>query len=425
MRRKCIILLIVVISFSFLSANSQTDNCVTNDMNIYFGNGMNTIFTDAVLDAIALQIKLVGKVPEDLNIQYGLSYNQKEGPLDQLLEVARQNESDNFSQVLLWLVGIGIAPQWFQDWMTESATAFDDFEYVVDSDLQRHVQMYRTNLLEGKPVVLVSHSQGNFYANRASGLLQSESFAIVGAATPAGYVAGNGDYTSLTDDLVLLAVGIYDLTILPGNSTNSRSYEWTNHSFDQSYLRGDVSGPKLVSQIKSAVETIEYPDVEGQQGVITVTLEWGAEPDVDLHIFEPNGSHVYYGNMQGQSGYLDVDDVTSFGPEHYYVSCDNLETGTYIIGVNYFEGNNSEVAKIQVKAGNKVMNFNQTLSQADGGDSSPYIVANIDYSLNSDTGRYEFQIFSSSEPAASANLNHSSTKSYESDKVNIKRARNF
>ena len=67
-------------------------------------------------------------------------------------------------------------------------------------------------------------------------------------------------------------------------------------------------------------------------------MTWGSQPDVDLHVTEPNEFHVFYGSTRGPSGYLDVDDVTGFGPEHFYVSCGTLETGTYAIGVNYYSG---------------------------------------------------------------------------------------
>jgi uncharacterized protein YfaP (DUF2135 family) len=52
----------------------------------------------------------------------------------------------------------------------------------------------------------------------------------------------------------------------------------------------------------------------------TVRLTWGANPrDIDSHLLVPGGAHVYYAN-KGSLGVepfasLDVDDVTSFGPE--------------------------------------------------------------------------------------------------------------
>lgn len=44
-------------------------------------------------------------------------------------------------------------------------------------------------------------------------------------------------------------------------------------------------------------------------------MTWGESPDVDLHAFEPNGSHVYYDNRVGLSGHLDHHDRDGYGPE--------------------------------------------------------------------------------------------------------------
>jgi hypothetical protein len=51
---------------------------------------------------------------------------------------------------------------------------------------------------------------------------------------------------------------------------------------------------------------------------LTFQLQWDQPTsDVDLHVSEPNGTHVYFNNMVGDYGELDVDDRTGFGPEHY------------------------------------------------------------------------------------------------------------
>ena len=55
---------------------------------------------------------------------------------------------------------------------------------------------------------------------------------------------------------------------------------------------------------------------------MNLKLSWdGSTSDVDLHVYEQGGSgeHVYFDNMQGDYGFLDLDDVNGFGPEHYIV----------------------------------------------------------------------------------------------------------
>jgi uncharacterized protein YfaP (DUF2135 family) len=59
---------------------------------------------------------------------------------------------------------------------------------------------------------------------------------------------------------------------------------------------------------------------------------------------------VYYGSKTGTNGYLDVDDITAYGPEHYYTNC-TLSTGTYMIKLNYFSGYGTTETIVTVAAG--------------------------------------------------------------------------
>jgi hypothetical protein len=50
------------------------------------------------------------------------------------------------------------------------------------------------------------------------------------------------------------------------------------------------------------------------------TLIWDTKSvDIDLHVLEPKGDHLYFGNRKGrQGGELDVDNTWGFGPENIY-----------------------------------------------------------------------------------------------------------
>jgi len=53
--------------------------------------------------------------------------------------------------------------------------------------------------------------------------------------------------------------------------------------------------------------------------------------DIDLHVQEPNGTHVYYSNKCGK---LSRDFTQGYGPECYVTK--NAAPGTYKIFVKYF-----------------------------------------------------------------------------------------
>lgn len=54
-------------------------------------------------------------------------------------------------------------------------------------------------------------------------------------------------------------------------------------------------------------------------GDLQVSLTWNTTVDLDLHLIEPDGGHVYWGRLIGKSARLDFDDANGFGPENILV----------------------------------------------------------------------------------------------------------
>jgi len=61
----------------------------------------------------------------------------------------------------------------------------------------------------------------------------------------------------------------------------------------------------IVSSVLSKANSLSWPNPTVGSGPVTVTWTWGDPPDVDLYVYEPDGSHVYSAALQGSSGYLD------------------------------------------------------------------------------------------------------------------------
>ncbi len=103
-----------------------------------------------------------------------------------------------------------------------------------------------------------------------------------------------------------------------------------------------------IARLGDGIETIRGVDVK--VGDPQFTLIWDTEVDLDLHVIEPGGSHIYYQARNGaQGGELDVDDTNGFGPENvYWLDADAPDdapkvkvygpSGRYTWYIHYFSG---------------------------------------------------------------------------------------
>lgn len=410
----CVVLVLFTIcSTQILHAGTS---CIEQEPGtvVVFGNGIMNTKTDAEDSRDRLKLLLLSTLPSEefSKLKFKLAYNKSYGFLRDLYESAKQKlgSDSTITSFWRWVGNWDAMPDALQDSAKELALRFDFSTQVAPEDLANHVAFYRSSILEGNKVLVVSHSQGNFFANAAYSLLfvgegaisDVESFGIVSVATPASYVAGDGPYTTLVEDAVIAAVAFVTpldtLPPLPPNVTNilsgAEDSDLKGHSFLSEYMAtGSNTVEKIMSDIVTMLDTLISPVQQAQNGVITVTLTWGDQRDVDLHVFEPNGTHVYYRNRYGISGYLDRDDWFQYGPEHYYVSCDTLEQGTYNVGVNYYRGSAPETALVQINAGFSTRSFTVELESAVGrdGNDTPVSVADITVTGNTDDG-YDFSI---------------------------------
>lgn len=73
---------------------------------------------------------------------------------------------------------------------------------------------------------------------------------------------------------------------------------------------------------------------------IKIVLDWGEYPyDLDAHIVDSN-FHVYYGNMKKGKLELDIDDVSSFGPETITIKEPSVTDVYKYYVYNYSDGGN-------------------------------------------------------------------------------------
>lgn len=401
MRKPIFLLALTLLAATAPAAQGGGQTCGTQMTYVYFGNGINTTRTQAIDAAVTLRATMRASSASGIQagdkIQWGFAYNRTAadnipgGAFIDVLQALPQWNNGLSVKLYRWISGIEAAPDWFRQAYLNHISTVDERSYVNDGDLRAHVTRYRELTEQGNRVIVVSHSQGNFYSNQAYRLVGSPGMAVLAVATPANVVEGGLVHVSLTGDAVVFVTP----GALPPNVTNTDVAGWPNHSFIQRYIAGANSRLAIINRFRQAFTNTPFPNTQVGSGIITARLVWRSQPDLDLHVFEPNGAHVYYLALDGPSGYLDVDDVAAPGDEHYYVSCSTLETGTYLFGVNYFAGVGPETADLQITAGNVTRNFTRTLPGARGsvGNMSPVSLAQVNVTRNTN-GTYDFDVSS-------------------------------
>lgn len=399
-------LFVCLIGGLVLAETCTASICDTKDTEIFFGNGIRTTEKKAFdsRNIIKQRLKTNLTSEEFERLAFNLAYNDTYGmPLD-LLETTVQLLTGNVSRFWRLFWGLEVMPDWFAGKLILLSTALDKTALVTSDSLWKHVKTYQNTIAEGRKVVLVAHSQGSLFGNMAYNHLTSrekQSLGMVAVANVDNNVLGGGEpYTTLVSDKVISALRAAQFALptrpMPPNTENSEEPEdYLGHGFVESYMTaGSVSSGQIVQQIITAVAGLTTPPKIVDSGIITVSLTWGSAPDVDLHVYEPNGSQVYWYNLAGYSGFLDRDDRSGYGPEHYNVpTCETLEPGIYHVALDYYEGDSPEVAAVQIEAGMLVRTYEVSMeNEYFGTPNYPVPVASI-WVKNGEYGGYDFEIY--------------------------------
>ncbi len=181
-------LIAIATLFGALTSALAQQTCIPPQTTvIFFGNGVNTTRSQAADSRKLLRDQLTDTY-NGQSLTYDLAYNSTYTLWLDLPQSALQLGLQFDSSITQWLADTRLAPKWFTDWYQ---TVLSYVPVVIANDVVKHVEQYKSAITQGKKVLVVSHSQGNFYVNEAKKLLaqqltpaQVQNFAIFGVATP-------------------------------------------------------------------------------------------------------------------------------------------------------------------------------------------------------------------------------------------------
>ncbi len=235
--------------------------------NIYYGNGVDNSLADARTSLNLIRGGSYNRALKlaypDQTFNYVLAYNVSQGVASDLLEVFIQKVNENIElaehtpQEYLAMIKAYNKAEF--DTPPFGETLRDAYVGVLKQRMfqqiitDSHSQKYRSDLMEGKRVIIFAHSQGgNLFANQAVDAVLSDNpefsgnIGIIGVASPADRVIGDNVYFTAEDDFVI--GGLREVQfVLPSNVDNDPGGIFNdfrdkfNHSFIESYMDSNLT----------------------------------------------------------------------------------------------------------------------------------------------------------------------------------------
>jgi hypothetical protein len=288
----------------------------------------------------------IGPKYHRMPVSYGNSFNPSGGFLSDLTTVFQQKltEDSSLSWELLVKVFLGltadinpvvvasvnalissVANQSSEELKNQFASQYT----YVDDKVVQDVAAYTDDITNhSRRVLVVGHSQGNLYANAAYRLLYTnptittQSFKVVGVASPADFVAGGGPYVTSDKDMVINALRfMVASSTLPANvPVDFNENDISGHNFVATYMNPALyARSQIVKMVLSQLNAIEEPlssyDYRVQMDIYKIA---GDGPN--LPVYTPtylcdNQFAAFYGCPRISLRYLTDRDGNAYDPE--------------------------------------------------------------------------------------------------------------
>ena len=254
---------------------------------VYFINGMLNSRPEAIKYQSRLTYLFTSEVKNrgldyPASVQFDLSYNKKLNLYSTLIEAGAQHDFDanQWEEFIDKFIVTKQIDSYFDDKGLDSSIVTQRLkskllDFIIDVtvsgvyrqeqksnlNLKNFVVEYIKKLEQGYKILLVAHSQGNFFANDAYEAIvkdypgYSDSIKIISIGTPDSYVAGGGEYFSLNGDIISNFVP----EALPGYMDNDE--EGANgHGWIDGYMGGKNTRNEIFRAIYDSIESFYESD---------------------------------------------------------------------------------------------------------------------------------------------------------------------
>lgn len=262
-----------LITLLFVGAGQGQDceDDTAPELAVCFGNGMFNTREEAYQSAVGLwwnaRTLLWEHVSDPDAVQYWLVYNEDEGLLEQVWEVAKQRGEAEQADFWRYVAGLEVVPGWLEEAILDLVEGGRLETWTNDADLAAHVSAYEGFIDAGARVVTVAHSQGNLYANGAYRALSAEyqpHFGVVSVATPAPTVEGAAGilpYTTFEEDKIIALVRAEYPSTLPGNATTEgNDVPFMAHGFLDAYFNVRSARQAILDNLVAVQASLEQPE---------------------------------------------------------------------------------------------------------------------------------------------------------------------
>lgn len=164
----------------------------------------------------------------------------------------------------------------------------------------------------------------------------------------------------------------------PVNPEAKSIFKWKNN-FGWSY-NGNIADSGIKEKVTSYGGNVN--------GELRISIGWLGLTDLDLHVIEPGGHHIYYSYKNGHGGRLDLDmnglDKASEKPVENVIYTDKnaMKEGRYKAYVNTFrvKGTNPEGFEAEIECQGKVYHFSHTYEGKRTKSGENVTIAEFEYS---------------------------------------------